>query len=165
MDASEIKPTIITSLWLRTCFSNHKAIPAPIYFFKFNNEKFVKSVQIQWEDHWLSEKKVFWKLLMQPYFLSMLTFMKKTSQPAFTCFKLNNRNTRTRCEICSKLIIKTPERRHWRRCGVFIIKLWTYFTPCSSVSIVDFEQVNAGWVINQWSFFRYLSFWSRTLTK
>ena len=22
----------------------------------------------------------------------------------------------------------------------------TYFTPCSSVSIVNFEQVNAGWV-------------------
>ena len=26
-------------------------------------------------------------------------------------FKANNRNTRTRCEICSKLTIKTPERR------------------------------------------------------
>ena len=25
---------------------------------------------------------------------------------------VNNRNTRTRCEICSKLTIKTPERRH-----------------------------------------------------
>ena len=35
--------------------------------------------------------------------------------------KFNNRNTRTRCEICSKLTIKTPERRHWRRSGVFIV--------------------------------------------
>ena len=26
-------------------------------------------------------------------------------------FKVNNRNTRTRCEICSKLAIKIPERR------------------------------------------------------
>ena len=26
-------------------------------------------------------------------------------------FKVNNRNTRTSCEICSKLTIKTPERR------------------------------------------------------
>ena len=26
-------------------------------------------------------------------------------------FKVNNRNTRTRYEICSKLTIKTPERR------------------------------------------------------
>ena len=30
--------------------------------------------------------------------------------------KVNNRNTRTRCEICSKLTIKTPERRHWLYC-------------------------------------------------
>ena len=33
-------------------------------------------------------------------------------------FKVNNRNTRTRCKICSKLTIKKPE---WRRCGVFIV--------------------------------------------
>ena len=26
-------------------------------------------------------------------------------------FKVNNRNTRTRCQICSKLTIKTPEQR------------------------------------------------------
>ena len=35
--------------------------------------------------------------------------------------KVNNRNTGTRCEIYSKLIIKTPERRRWRRSGVFIV--------------------------------------------
>ena len=34
---------------------------------------------------------------------------------------VNNRNTRTTCEICSKLTIKTPERRHWRHSGVFIV--------------------------------------------
>ena len=33
--------------------------------------------------------------------------------------KINNRNTR--CEICLKLTIKTPERRHWRRLGIFIV--------------------------------------------
>ena len=27
-------------------------------------------------------------------------------------FNVNNRNTRKRCEICSKLTTKTPERRH-----------------------------------------------------
>ena len=36
-------------------------------------------------------------------------------------FKVNNRNTGTRCEICPKLTIKTPERRHWCRSGVFIV--------------------------------------------
>ena len=34
---------------------------------------------------------------------------------------VNDRNTRTRCEICSKLIIKTPERRQWHRSCVFIV--------------------------------------------
>ena len=34
---------------------------------------------------------------------------------------VNNRNNRTRCEICSKLTIKTPQRRQWRHSGVFIV--------------------------------------------
>ena len=46
-------------------------------------------------------------------------------------FKISNRNTRTRCETWSKLAIKTPERR--------------CFAPCSSVFILNFEQVNASW--------------------
>ena len=32
-------------------------------------------------------------------------------QPNIHLFKVNSRNTRKRCEICSKLTIKTPERR------------------------------------------------------
>ena len=44
-------------------------------------------------------------------------------------FKVNNRNTKTKCEICSKLTIKTPERCHRRLSGVFIV----------SVSVVNFE--------------------------
>ena len=34
-------------------------------------------------------------------------------------FKVNHRNARKMCEIWSKLTIKTPEWRHWRRSGVF----------------------------------------------
>ena len=32
--------------------------------------------------------------------------------------------------------------------GVVLVSLilWRYFTPCSSVFIVNFEQVNAGWL-------------------
>ena len=42
--------------------------------------------------------------------------------PAGSCmFQVNNPNTRTRCGICSKLIIKTPEQRHWRHSGIFIV--------------------------------------------
>ena len=36
-------------------------------------------------------------------------------------FKVNNRNTRKRCETCSKLTIKTPERCHSSRSVVFIV--------------------------------------------
>ena len=36
-------------------------------------------------------------------------------------FKVNNRNTRRMCGICSKLTIKTPEGRHWRSSSVFIV--------------------------------------------
>ena len=33
----------------------------------------------------------------------------------------DEKNTRTRWEICSKLTINTPERGHWHRSGVFIV--------------------------------------------
>ena len=55
-------------------------------------------------------------------------------------FKINNRNTRTGWKICSKLTIKTPE---W--CWCLFYQIWTYFTPCSSVYIVNIEHVIAGW--------------------
>ena len=40
--------------------------------------------------------------------------------------KVNNKNTKTRYEICSKLAIKTPERRYWHK----------YFIPCPIVFIL-----------------------------
>ena len=55
--------------------------------------------------------------------------------------KVNNKSTRKRCEISSKLIIKAIERHHWHRYGVSAVKLSTYFTPFYSASVVDFEQV------------------------
>ena len=41
--------------------------------------------------------------------------------PNIYLFKVNNRNTRKRCEICLKLTIEIPERRHRRRSVVFIV--------------------------------------------
>ena len=35
---------------------------------------------------------------------------------------VNNRDTRRKCKICSKLTIKTPKRCHWLRSDVFIVK-------------------------------------------
>ena len=87
-------------------------------------------------------------------------------------FKVNNKNTRKMCEISLKSTIKTPEwcQSHfytpWKRqktkdfltfsgcIGMWLASFWclycyfwTYFTPSSSVSIVNFEQINAGWVV------------------
>ena len=50
--------------------------------------------------------------------------------------KVNNRNTRTRCEICSELTIKTSERCQWRRSDVFIV-YFEHSTPYSSVSAIE----------------------------
>ena len=60
-------------------------------------------------------------------------------------FKVNGRNTRTWCEICSDLTIKTPERRQWRRTGDFIVNFGHILHLVSTVSIVNFEQENAVW--------------------
>ena len=46
-----------------------------------------------------------------------------------------------RLKICSNLTLMTPERRHWRRSGVFIVNFKHIFTPLSIVFIVNFEQV------------------------
>ena len=43
------------------------------------------------------------------------------TQLEFVLFKVKNRNNRTTCKICSKLITKTPEQHHWRHSGVFIV--------------------------------------------
>ena len=52
-------------------------------------------------------------------------------------FKVSDRNTRKRCEISSKLTIKTL---------VFILLPFEHiFASFSDVSIVDFEQVNFSW--------------------
>ena len=61
--------------------------------------------------------------------------------PIPTKFEFNNRNIRKR-KIYPKLTLKTSERPHLRRPGVFIVNLEHILTPFSSVSIIDFERVS-----------------------
>ena len=71
-------------------------------------------------------------------------FLVFVIQLTFTCLKLAI-ETRKEHEICAKLI-KTPKRRHWRRSGVFIVNFeHILHIFLSSVSIVDFKQVNVTW--------------------
>ena len=60
-----------------------------------------------------------WNCGASKYFMKALRIFGNS--PACYMFKVNNRNTRTRCEICSELTIKKPERSHWRRSGFFIV--------------------------------------------
>ena len=62
-------------------------------------------------------------------------------------FKVNNGNTSTMCEICSKLTKKTPERRQWRRTGIFIVNCEQISHIILVNSVADFEYVNAWRVI------------------
>ena len=52
-------------------------------------------------------------------------------------FRVNNVNTWTITEICSK-VIKSPERS----CSGVFYQIWTDFTHCSAVSILAYGHVN-----------------------
>ena len=57
-------------------------------------------------------------------------------------FRVGDGDTGAVCGVCSGLAVKTPERRHWHRIGVFIVEFghgWCI--------VVHFGQVNAGWVL------------------
>ena len=58
------------------------------------------------------------KFSLYQFYLDILLF---TNPAGNYMFKVNNRNTTARCEICSKLTKKTPERRQWRHSRVFIV--------------------------------------------
>ena len=53
--------------------------------------------------------------------LGVLLLYKTCYSANIYLFKVNNRNTRKGCEVCSKLTIKTSEWRHWHCSGVFIV--------------------------------------------
>ena len=81
-------------------------MPRPRHYLKWDTEKAIDFLDT------LNSDKLKLKLL------SMLLALTESSRAHQICysagnylFKVNNSNTRTRCEICSKLTIKTPERR------------------------------------------------------
>ena len=71
--------------------------------------------------------------------------------------KINNRNIRKRCWICSKLIRKLPERRHWPRFGVFIVN----FEPGSHLQLIFIVNILRSDKQSKWYFFS----WSTVLNQ
>ena len=87
------------------------------------------------------------KFQARPYILNYTlpyTFSKTWPSRQFY-IQIINKSTRTRCKIYSKLTIKTPERRHWFRSGVFIVNFEHISYIVLNVFIVNFEEVNGTW--------------------
>ena len=53
--------------------------------------------------------------------LSVFDCFKQICREAIYVLKINNRNTKARYEICSKLTVRTPVRHQWGHSGVFIV--------------------------------------------
>ena len=70
-------------------------------------------------------------------------------------FKVNYKSNRKRCQICSKLTIKTPERRQWRHSGVFVVSI---------KHISHFEQVNVSWELFSYLFRYSCLFYSTSMS-
>ena len=67
------------------------------------------------------------KIYLKLYFNSFPKIIPKAIPAGIYLLNVNYRNTRARCEICSKLTIKTSE---WSHCC------------CSAVSIANFEHIS-----------------------
>ena len=83
-------------------------------------------------------------LCMKKVLLTFVFTVHSKIHLTFFLFKVNNRSSRKWCEICSNLTIKTIERRELRRPYVFVVNFENISRFFPSVSIVDFEQINAG---------------------
>ena len=79
-------------------------------------------------------------------FATYQSVFRRATKPTFTCSKLTIETLEQRCQICSKLTIQPPKRRHRRRFGNVIVNFEHISHLCSTVSIVNFEHVIAGWV-------------------
>ena len=71
---------------------------------------------------------------------------QQCNRQLFLISKLTTETLEQGAKLSLKLTITKPERRQCRS-GVIIINFELNFTPCSSVSVVNFEHINAGWVL------------------
>ena len=100
---------------------------------------FLKFERREYNQHFSENRNESRQLLSTKYNQLVIT------QAAFTYSKSTIETREQRCEICSKLTIKPPKRRQWRRFGGFIVNVGHISHLCSRVSIINFEHVIAGW--------------------
>ena len=90
--------------------NRHRASHLWMLFWKFS--KFDLNI-LSVKHLWTTVSEMLWYYRNKLFFFIIL--------PSIYLLKVNNKNTRARSEICSKLTIKTPDRLQWRRSGVFIV--------------------------------------------
>ena len=99
------------------------------YHFKYKYPKSERLLRAYWISGFLLHFwKVFWK-----------AFLNKNEPPHSLTFFWNY-------WLLKMLLKHIKERRQWRRSVIFIFN-FEQISHCSGVSIIDFEQVNAGWVV------------------
>ena len=95
-----------------------------------------KQVNVSWVNSW------FWKCSVNPCLhlsLQLIASCVTSIVPVgMYLFKVNYRDNRRRCEICSKVKIRSTERNHRGRSGIFIVNSNLSYT-FASVSVVEFE--------------------------
>ena len=105
---------IVDSIWTCTWYDKNMQLLLWCFYFWLWTSK--------WRlGNWKYYKKGSVNILCR-VFVTWCIFLEHRSYPAnIYLLKVNRRNTRKRCEICSKLAIKTPKRCQWRRSSVFIV--------------------------------------------
>ena len=81
-----------------------------------------------------------------PHHICYKIRQKNTFPASIYLLKVNNRNTRTRWDICSKLAIKIPGQYQWHRFGVFTVN----FEWISHLDLVFFLKKNFMALFYEW---------------
>ena len=124
-------------LWkiLRFCFENFGALVClgSFYVSHFSpnpGQAFSKGGNLHWGKliHAVSFQTWFQSLFKAMFFFVSIIFQHPETNNAYNrnpsgncMLKVSNRNTRTRCETCTKLAIKTIKRRQWLTLNIFHI--------------------------------------------
>ena len=100
-----LKPKRHFKIWIRECLSifdfiGQKVIINSNKITAINSKNLICFISIIWRFFYFDDRK---------------EDLGETASSGNYMFKVNNRNTRTRCEICSKLTIRIPQRRQLRR--------------------------------------------------
>ena len=105
------------------------------------------------------KRQVLGRIVFMDNMVDLLEHLLISYSAGIYFLKVNNRNTRVSCEICSQLTTKTQNDT----IGVFLVSLLLtlhIFKPWSTVSIDDFQYAIAGWVYSTCQQLIFLFFWN-----